>query len=249
MDFILFPAFFLLGAMLASLAGVIAARAYTGQAWARSRSRCDSCNVTLSPHDLVPVFSWLSSGGRCRTCGSKVSSVHLFGEVALGTAFAVSYTFLGLSTAFPVFLAALTVLMFAVLYDLRHTLVPVSASVSLVFLSGLYAYLATPNIASLSTALITAGAIGLFFLALHVFSRGRAMGLADAPIAFALSLLTAPYAFAGLLFSFWIGAVWGIAVLVGRRRRPTMGIEVPFVPFLALGFLLAFFVQWNPLPL
>jgi prepilin signal peptidase PulO-like enzyme (type II secretory pathway) len=26
-----------------------------------------------------------------------------------------------------------------------------------------------------------------------------------------------------------------------------MGIEVPFVPFLALGYLLAFFTQWNPL--
>jgi len=28
-----------------------------------------------------------------------------------------------------------------------------------------------------------------------------------------------------------------------------MGIEVPFVPFLAAGYLLAFFTQWNPLPL
>jgi prepilin signal peptidase PulO-like enzyme (type II secretory pathway) len=53
----------------------------------------------------------------------------------------------------------------------------------------------------------------------------------------------------GILFSFWIGALFGIAVLLRRRGGPTMGIEVPFVPFLAAGFLLAFFTQWNPFPL
>jgi prepilin signal peptidase PulO-like enzyme (type II secretory pathway) len=34
--------------------------------------------------------------------------------------------------------------------------------------------------------------------------------------------------------------------LVGRPKGHRMGIEVPFVPFLAVGFLLAYFTQWTP---
>jgi prepilin signal peptidase PulO-like enzyme (type II secretory pathway) len=92
-----------------------------------------------------------------------------------------------------------------------------------------------------------AGAIALFFFLLHVLSSGRAMGLGDAPVALALSLMAGTQAIAGLLFSFWIGALYGIFVLSTRRGGPRMGIEVPFVPFLALGFLLALFTAWNPL--
>jgi prepilin signal peptidase PulO-like enzyme (type II secretory pathway) len=74
------------------------------------------------------------------------------------------------------------------------------------------------------------------------------MGLGDAPVALALALLAGPgLALAGLLFSFWIGALVGIAILVSRPKGHRMGIEVPFVPFLAAGYLLAFFTRWNPL--
>ena len=73
------------------------------------------------------------------------------------------------------------------------------------------------------------------------------MGLGDAPIALGLSLLVGfGAAFSGLIFSFWIGALCGILILVLRRGGPRMGIEVPFVPFLAAGYLLAYFTQWNP---
>jgi prepilin signal peptidase PulO-like enzyme (type II secretory pathway) len=67
-------------------------------------------------------------------------------------------------------------------------------------------------------------------------------------MALGLSLLVGPsVVLPGVLFSFWIGALYGIVVLVSTPRGHRMGIEVPFVPFLALGFLLAFFTGWNPL--
>jgi hypothetical protein len=40
------------------------------------------------------------------------------------------------------------------------------------------------------------------------------MGLGDTPVAVALSLLVGTQAFSGLLFSFWIGALVGIVILV-----------------------------------
>jgi prepilin signal peptidase PulO-like enzyme (type II secretory pathway) len=72
------------------------------------------------------------------------------------------------------------------------------------------------------------------------------MGFADAPFAFGLALLVGPAALSGFIFSFWIGAVIGIIMLLKRPRGSRMGVEVPFAPFLAAGFLLAYFTQWNP---
>jgi prepilin signal peptidase PulO-like enzyme (type II secretory pathway) len=125
--------------------------------------------------------------------------------------------------------------------------VPFSLSLVLIVLGGLFAWLSASTPHQLGAVVLTSGVIGLGFFLLHVISSGRWMGLGDAPIALALSLVAGKYAVAGLLFSFWIGAAIGIVILVLARKGHRMGIEVAFVPFLAAGYLLAFFTQWNPL--
>lgn len=247
MEFIPLGFMFFLGAVIASFATVVAERLHTGMSWMSGRSRCNSCGKYLRASDLVPIISWLLSGGRCRACGSKVPVSYLYFEALVGFVFALGYWFIGPTLALPAFCAAVAVLAFIVLYDLRHTIVPRVASSALIVCAIMFALLSTGVDYMFGVSLVVASIIGLAFLALHVFTRGKAMGIADAPVAFALALLAAPYAFTGLLFSFWIGAVWGIGVLVTRRGGPRMGIEVPFVPFLALGFLIAYFLQWNPL--
>ena len=72
------------------------------------------------------------------------------------------------------------------------------------------------------------------------------MGLADAPFAFALALLAGEAALTGFVFSFWIGAIIGIIILVNAPRGHRIGIEVPFAPYLAAGFFLAYFTGWDP---
>lgn len=238
-----------LGAILGSFIGVVAERVHTGQSWSHGRSKCNSCARHLTARDLVPVLSYLVSRGTCTSCGSRVPVTYLLLEATMAGLFLVSYLTIGLSFVLPVFLIALTTLAFIVVYDLRHTVVPVVAS-NLLMVLGLIAAVLTFGLTSeLGVALIVAGAIGAGFYLLHVCSRGRAMGLGDTPVALGLSLLCAPYAYGGLLLSFWIGAVIGIIILVLQRGGPRMGIEVPFVPFLAVGYLVAYFFAWNPLHL
>ncbi|MDB5265244.1 MAG: Prepilin peptidase [Parcubacteria group bacterium] len=246
MEIIITVFFALLGAVLASFIGVLSERLYTGEAWINDRSRCNSCARELGMRDLIPVFSWLASKGRCFSCHSRIPFQYALTELVLAGLFALSYHQLGLSYALVLFLLALSVLLFIVLYDLRHTVVPQGASNLLLIFSIGFAYLTAPSLISLGISGLVAGVIGLFFLALYVFSKGRAMGLGDAPVALALSLLVSSAAISGLLFSFWIGALVGIVILVRHPRGHRMGIEVPFVPFLAAGYLLAFFTQWNP---
>ena len=239
--------FFALGAILSSFVGVVVERVHTGQSWMQGRSRCDSCSTQLTSRDLVPLLSWLLTAGHCRHCGSKLGSSYLFFEIALGIVFVLSYMTFGLTAVLPFHLAALTVILFIVRYDVRHTIIAPNANALLALIALIFAYSVSPELPVFGSTLLVAGCIGFGFFLLHALSKGRAMGLGDAPFAFSLALLTAPYAFGGLLLSFWIGAAYGIVVLLARRGGPTMGTEVPFAPFLALGFILAYFFAWNPL--
>ncbi|MEO6536076.1 MAG: prepilin peptidase [Candidatus Paceibacterota bacterium] len=253
MDILLLLSLGALGAICASFIGVLAERVHTGQSWKRGRSKCNSCREELAARDLVPVLSMLWYRGRCRRCGSRVPIAYSVFELGMGVLFALSYLTLGIGPLLTFFLLILLTLDFIVMYDLRHMIVPPQASMLLSMLVLLYAVVesgvATPGgIHALGLRILVAGIAGFAFFLLHILSRGRAMGMGDAPVVFALSLLVGSQTVAGIMFSFWIGAVIGIIILARRRGGPTMGIEVPFVPFLALGFLLAYFTQWNPLP-
>ena len=168
-------------------------------------------------------------------------------ELLLGSLFVFGYYTIVSTTALALFFSFLFILAILVQYDLRHTIVPFKLSLLLVALGALYAVHTTPNVSELSNTFLLAGAVGFGFFLLHTLSGGRWMGLGDTPIALALALLVGMQAVSGLLFSFWIGAVVGIGILVTTPVGRRMGIEVPFVPFLAAGYLLAFFTQWNPL--
>lgn len=249
MTILLALAFFVFGAIVASFVGVLAGRLYTGQGIALGRSRCDACGRELTAGALVPIFSYLLTRGRARCCCARLSWMSPVSECVLGALFAASYLHLGLSFTLPLFLLALALLGALVLYDLAHQILPPPLLGALVVVSALVAYLEAPSVVSLYPSLILAVAFALFFGALWLFSGGRAMGLADAPLVFGLTLLAGPAALSGFLFSFWIGAVVGIVLLARRPRGARMNTEVPFAPFLAAGFLLAYFTQWDPFAL
>lgn len=68
-----FVAFF--GAALGSFSSAISYRTARGESWIKAdkgngaaRSRCPGCCHTLGFFDLIPIFSWVFLGGKCRYC-------------------------------------------------------------------------------------------------------------------------------------------------------------------------------------
>lgn len=241
--------FFALGAIIASFIGVVVGRLYSGESIVRGFSRCDACGAPLTPLSLVPILSYLASRGRAHCCGARLSWAPPATELSLGVLFTLAYMRLGVTAELALFLLALALLLALVLYDISHQVLPPPLLWPFVLASAAAGYLAAPSVSGFGYSLLVAGGSALFFAALHVFSRGRAMGLADAPLTFGLALLVGHAALTGLLFSFWSGAIVGITILARTPRGSRMGIEVPFAPFLAVGFLLAYFTQWNILAL
>ncbi|TSA43888.1 prepilin peptidase [bacterium] len=238
--------FFVLGAIIASFVGVLTARMNTGTSFLTGRSHCDACDALLPPFSLVPVLSYIFSGGRAHCCHARLSPLSPLTELLLGGLFALSYLQLGLSSTLVGMLFSLSLLLGLVLYDLTHQILPTSLLGAFILVSALTRFLLASSWNDFLSSVFTALLIAASLLVIHFLSRGRAMGFADAPFAFALALLVGhELALSGFVFSFWIGAVVGVFILFRRPAGSRMGVEVPFAPFLAAGFLLALFTQWN----
>lgn len=238
--------FFALGAIAASFIGVLVARLNTGQDIIFGRSHCDACGRTLDPLSLVPILSYIALTGRAHCCGARIPWTAPATESLLGALFALAYLTLGLESALAPALVALALLLALVLYDQAHQILPPSLLFAFVPVAALTGYLSAPSIAAFGVSLMYAGAFAFVLALINFASKGRAMGLSDSPLVFGLSLMVGGNAFAGFLYSFWIGAFVGIVILLRLPKDARRGVEVPFAPFLAAGYLLAFFLPWNP---
>lgn len=65
---------FACGATFGSFINVVVHRVPRGESPIRGRSRCPACGRAIRPYDNVPVLGWLMLGGRCRDCGTAISS-------------------------------------------------------------------------------------------------------------------------------------------------------------------------------
>lgn len=78
-----------------SFASVLVYRLKSGEWWIFNwRSHCTKCSTQLKMLDLIPVFSWLASKGKCKYCKDKVSSIYIFLEIFTWILFILIWYFL-----------------------------------------------------------------------------------------------------------------------------------------------------------
>lgn len=115
---------FLFGAVFGSYIDCVAWRLVHQERVARGRSHCDVCGHALGAGDLIPIVSYLHSGGRCRYCGAKFSAESTWVELMLGLAFvALVYKF-DVSFVALRYLGLLVILMGLSLVDQKTCIIP-----------------------------------------------------------------------------------------------------------------------------
>ena len=169
--------------------------------------------------------------------------------------------------AFVFYVVLLSILVVIAVYDIRHTIIPNELTLAVLVLGLLFLfirYTETADLSILSDAGIGAIAAGSFFWALWFVSKGRWMGYGDVKLAVPLGLMAGAWgALSMVVLSFWFGALVSIVILGGQtfvqflraqkrdrllvrcahkpvakyQRYLTMKSEIPFAPFLLLGFL------------
>jgi leader peptidase (prepilin peptidase)/N-methyltransferase len=215
----------------------------------KGRSICPKCGHVLGTRDLIPLFSWLSTGGKCRYCHKPVSVQYPLVEVLTALVFIASYIWWprnleGSEVAvFCLWLLFLTGLMALFVYDLRWYTLPNRIIYPLTIVAGLIALLNVFNAmnslsAIVNTCLAVAVGGGIFYL-LFQLSGGQWIGGGDVKLGWALGLVagTPGKAFLFIFMAAAIGSLISVPLLVSNKVNRSS--VVPFGPLLIAGAFIA----------
>lgn len=253
---VFFEAFFVFvfGTIMGSFLNVVLIRGNTGRSIG-GRSACMSCGTQLTWLDLIPILSYLWLRGRCRMCGSSISMQYPFVELSSGVLALTALFFAGTMLEMVYLYTLFVVLLFISVYDIRHTIIPDTAVVCVGVLACCFHFFIQKALSmEMLLVLFLSACLAAFpFFLLWVFSRGRAMGLGDAKLAFAFGMFFAPLeSIAFVWLSFVLGGIAALALMLMRALvhtrylkvyAPTVTIhsEIPFGPFLVVAFFLVLF--------
>jgi leader peptidase (prepilin peptidase)/N-methyltransferase len=266
--------FAVLGAVVGSFLGVIVTRLNTGMTIG-GRSRCFSCRTTLRWFELIPVASFIAQRGRCRSCQSVIPSRDFMIELVTALAFlGVGMRFAAEAVYQPFFwLSVLVLLIIASLlivisfYDLKHTIVPDKIVFPLIGIAFVSIFLVQPAVSFLVQPAFMVpslwhGLAGILiplpFFLIWLLSKGRLMGFGDIKLMVAIGwLLGMSFGISAVIIAFWIGALFSIGVIALQRlprlfrvgKQFIIGSEIPFAPFLALGWYIVLIFDVNLLAL
>lgn len=224
------------GAVLGSFLDCAVSRWARGAGWLTGRSRCDSCGHTLAVRDLVPVFSFLFSRGKCRYCGAKIPADCLWAELAGGVGLVCIGIHFGLSPELGQWLVLAGLLLALSLTDVARRLIPdrlllAAAANRVVWFFRLGQELWPTVKGVLFSLIIPAALLGVVLIAEKVLGR-EAMGGGDIKLLLALALyLSWPELVLTLLAACLLGIIGAAA---GRK-----GGAIPFGPFLAAAAVLS----------
>lgn len=224
----------LVGLVLGSFFNVVALRVPVKESLVSPPSHCTSCGTRLTGRDLIPVLSLLLARGKCRHCGSRVSLLYPFGELATGLLFLWIYLEFGLSWKGLTGLVLVSLSVIITVSDLTYMRIP--NRVLLFFLPPLLLLVPLAGEGSLWSHLLGAALGGGIIFVLALFGG---MGMGDAKL---FTLLGWVLGFPGTILAFLLACAFGSIIygLLMLPRKVKRGQQVPFGPWLAAGSLIVF---------
>lgn len=227
------------GLVIGSFLNVCIYRLPRGQSVVWPASRCTSCGRTLGWYENIPVLSYATLRGACRTCHAAISPVYPAVELATGVMFVAMYAQLGLVpllAARLVFACAMVVLF---VIDLRHRILPNVITLGGIPVGFACSLVLPPGwLPSLLGILAGGGSLLLIAEVYRLVRHEEGLGMGDvkmlamigAFLGWKLMLLT-------LLLSSLLGSAVGLAVIAWKKGD--MKYALPFGTFLAAGALIA----------
>jgi leader peptidase (prepilin peptidase)/N-methyltransferase len=210
---------------------------------------CESCGHTLGVIDLVPLFSWLSTGGKCRYCHKPIGIQAIALELLTSASFILlylqlpttgdqnyDYFVLGSWLIYSVGLIGMAV------YDLRHLIIPNRIILPLIVLAGIHV-LVHAIVFDGGAEVIRDAVLGLFaggglFYVLFMVSGGRWIGGGDVKLGFFMGLALGPIS---ALIALWLAFLVALMIILPLMLLKVVGRKdpIPFGPFLIISTYIA----------
>lgn len=247
--------FFIFGLLFGSFCNVLVYRFKKSMSIVFPPSHCFSCKKKIAWKDNIPLVSFFLLKGKCRNCKTKISWQYPLIEFLVGLTWAL-VGFLYVEGFFlEINVTVLWCLVFSILwvvlvYDWKYMEIPMEIiylAIFLVmvinFLTEDWFFIKSEFFSSYLFAKILAGLVSfLFFFGLSFMSHEEWMGYGDSFLALLIGLALGSSCFVSILISFCVGAVFSIFIIFFGKAG--LKSQVPFGPFLILGFFITFFMNY-----
>ena len=224
---------FVFGLVIGSFINVCICRIPRKESIVNKRSHCESCGYQLKWYDLIPVFSYLCLGGKCRNCKAKISVQHLVIEVLNGALYLLVFFVCGVSVESLLYCLAGSALLALSIIDFRTFEIPVGFNY---FIGVLGIIRVITDIQNWSEYVIGFVAVSAFLYLLYIISKGRAIGGGDIKLMAACGLLIG---WKLIILAFLLGCIVGAVIHVIRMRVSGEEHVLAMGPYLSLGVMIA----------
>lgn len=225
---------FFTGALFTSFYELVASRLPKKESIS-GKSECPHCHHSLRLIDVFPLVGYLFNLGKCHYCKKPIPFQHFIVELIGGGFFLYAYLSYSFTTTFFVFIILYSVLFLSSLFDISHRIVYdfvwLIGTVLLIIIrlieSNIFPYL-------LSAGVLFGSLLILAMIGKLIFKKD-ALGGGDIKLYFFIGFVI-PLAsgFLSIIFASFFGMIYGLL------KKDKLNHEIPFVPFIALGVLIAF---------
>ncbi|MBO5387422.1 MAG: prepilin peptidase [Lachnospiraceae bacterium] len=234
LDIVLFSVFFgLYGIVIGSFVNVVILRIPIKESVTLTRSHCMTCGHVLSWYELIPLFSYLFLGGKCRHCKTHISIQYPIVEALNGIIYVVLYLACGISVECILYCLCASALLALSVIDWRTKEIPVGFNIFILLL-GLIRLVT--DIGNWSQYVIGLFAVSGFLFLLHLITKGRGIGGGDIKLMAATGLLLG---WQLNIIGFLIGCILGSIIHLTLMAIKKADRVLAFGPYLSMGVFIA----------
>ena len=224
---------FLYGIVIGSFLNVVIIRVPRKESIVKVRSHCENCGYQLKWFDLIPIFSYLVLGGKCRKCKTKISAQHLVLEVLNGILYVFTFFMAGFSLKTVLLCLLFSALLALSLIDFKTYEIPVGFQYVIFVLAVCQTIL---DRADWAEHVIGFFAVSVILYLIYIISKGAAIGGGD------VKLMAVCGLFVGwklIIFAFLLGCIVGSVVHIIRMKLSGESHVLAMGPYLSIGVFVA----------
>ena len=229
----LYAVIFLYGIVIGSFLNVVIYRMPKKENMVTTRSHCMSCGYQLRWFDLIPLFSWLALGGKCRKCKAKISVQYPLIEGLNGILYLIVFHRYEISIESLLYCLLFSALLALSVIDFRTYEIPVGFNYFILML-GICRLVSDRS--NWPEYLIGFISVSAFLWVLYMVSGGAAIGGGDVKLMAVTGLLLG---WKRNLLGFVLGCIIGSVIHLIRMKISKEGRQLAMGPYLAVGTMIA----------
>lgn len=196
-------------------------------------SHCMDCGKQLKWYELIPLFSYLVQGGRCRKCKAHISIQYPIIEALNGVLYVLVVVINGVNVDSLLYCLLISALIVLSVIDWRTYEIPIGINI-FIFALGLIRTII--HYSDWINHLIGFFAISVFIYIIILATKGRGMGGGDMKLMAVAGLMLG---WKEIILSFIIGCILGSVIHVARMKISKAEHVLAFGPYLSAGILIA----------